>query len=81
MNRMQLPMNQNRNCQPGPGFVLVIGLDRSDRKVDLCQRAGPRGVIRSPPLTRQVAGTKLQIPRDWRERAAHSRGTIIENIL
>jgi hypothetical protein len=29
------------------GIRLVIGLDRSDQKVDLCQKAGPRGVIRS----------------------------------
>src|SRR4051812_21385879 len=38
-------MNANHS-EPGPGFALVIGLDRSDQKVDLCQLGGPHSAPR-----------------------------------
>jgi len=34
------------DTEPTPGFALVIGLDRSDQKVDLCQLASAQSLPR-----------------------------------
>src|SRR6188768_3777868 len=66
-------MNENQNGQPEPGFVLVIGLDRSDRKVDLCQLAGAqslprRSTVSTSPETLLACFQEL--------RASHPAGRI-----
>jgi hypothetical protein len=42
LKQQQLPMD----TEPTPGFALVLGLDRSDQKVDLCQLASAQSLRR-----------------------------------